>query len=241
MEMRLQKILANAGVASRRKAEELITEGRVSVNGEIVTELGAKAKIRDEITVDGVPVGRAPRKKTYVMLHKPEGVMTTTSDQFNRPTVMDYAPEGKRLFPVGRLDYETSGLIFLTNDGEWANNLTHPKNEIRKVYIAMLRGEPNEKALQKFREGIKIDGRKTAPAEIDILNSKNEKTKARITIYEGRNRQVRKMCEIIGNPVISLKRITIGEIKLGDLESGRWRYLTEQEIIQATHTKKPQQ
>ncbi|MCL2577955.1 MAG: rRNA pseudouridine synthase [Defluviitaleaceae bacterium] len=231
MEIRLQKILANAGVASRRKAEELIVEGRVTVNGATITELGTKAKTKDEIAVDGVPIGRVPRKKTYVMLHKPEGVVTTIADEFGRPTVMDYAPANKRLFPVGRLDYETSGLIFLTNDGDWANNLTHPKHEIKKVYIATIRGEPTESELRKFREGIKIDGRLTAPAEIDILRSKNENTKVRITISEGRNRQVRKMCDEIGHPVISLKRIAIGDVKLGDLQPGRWRYLTEGEAL----------
>jgi len=166
-----------------------------------------------------------------VMLNKPEGVVTTADDQFNRSTVMDYAPANKRLFPVGRLDYETSGLIFLTDDGDWANNLTHPKHEIKKVYIAVIKGEPSEKELQKFREGIKIEGRLTAPAEIDILRGKSENTKVRITITEGRNRQIRKMCEAIGHPVISLKRVAIGSVKLGDLQPGRWRYLTESEIL----------
>jgi 23S rRNA pseudouridine2605 synthase len=230
MEIRLQKILANAGVASRRKAEELITEGRVTVNGKTITELGAKAGPRDEVAVDGVPAGRAPRKKKYVMLHKPEGVVTTTADEFDRPTVMDYAPDGKRLFPVGRLDFESSGLIFLTNDGDWANRLTHPSHEIPKTYIAEIKGEPTEKELQKFRDGIKIDGRKTAPAEIDILRGKSKNTRVRITIREGRNRQVRKMCDAIGHSVISLKRVSVGDVRLGDLAAGRWRYLTEGEV-----------
>ncbi|MCL2225933.1 MAG: rRNA pseudouridine synthase [Defluviitaleaceae bacterium] len=239
MEIRLQKILANAGVASRRKSEELIAEGRVTVNGIVITELGAKAKTKDKIEVDGVPVGRAPRKKTYIMLHKPEGVVTTVADQFDRPTVMDYLPADRRLFPVGRLDYETSGLIFLTNDGDWANALTHPKSEIRKTYIAEIKGEPTEAELKKFREGIKLtekdsqsnkkNSRKTAPAEIEILRTKIPTTKVRITIHEGRNRQVRRMCDAIGHPVKSLKRVSIGDVKLGDLPQGKWRHLTEGE------------
>jgi len=155
---RLQKIIANAGVVSRRKAEELIAEGRVTVNGTTVTELGAKASPKDVITVDGEPIGRAPRKKTYIMLHKPVGVVTTTDDRFGRVCVTDLIPQEKRLFPVGRLDFDSSGQIFLTNDGEWANALTHPTHGVKKVYIAEIKGEPSEKALKKFREGIRIDG-----------------------------------------------------------------------------------
>ena len=252
IKIRLQKIIANAGVASRRKAEELIAGGHVTVNGEIVTELGVKAGVRDVIEVDGVPIGRAPKKKTYIMLHKPTGVVTTASDELGRPTVLDFLPPDRRLFPVGRLDFDTSGLIFLTNDGDWANELTHPGGGIRKTYIANLRGEPTAKELEKFRTGIRLDGRLTAPAEIEVRtshgenrgnNSKGKRSpeagnskkvcKVRIVITEGRNRQIRKMCEAIGHPVIDLKRIAIGGVKLGDLTEGRWRYLTEGEIRQS--------
>ncbi|MCL2387808.1 MAG: rRNA pseudouridine synthase, partial [Defluviitaleaceae bacterium] len=205
--MRLQKLLANAGVASRRKAEELISAGRVRVNGKVVTELGAKATASDEITVDGVPLAAASKKK-YIMLHKPEKVVTTVSDQFGRATVMDYVPRDVRLFPVGRLDYETSGLILLTNDGDWANTLMHPSNEVNKTYIAVIHGKPTPAALQAFRTGITIEGRRTAPCKIataqatqplfaDDMHSKPHKrheasnsphadTTVKITIHEGR-------------------------------------------------------
>ncbi|MCL1882664.1 MAG: rRNA pseudouridine synthase [Defluviitaleaceae bacterium] len=222
MEKRLQKILAEAGIASRRKAEEIIAEGRVSVNGVTVKELGTKAHVNDNIFVDGEPIKKRKSKKKYIMLHKPEGVVTTAQDQFGRQTVMDYVPAQSRLFPVGRLDYETSGLIILTNDGEWANKLLHPKYKIEKKYIATLRGEPTEEELQRFRSGVKIEGRLTAPAKISIIKREKENAVVKITITEGRNRQVRKMCEKINHPVIQLKRVAIGSIKLGDLPVGKW-------------------
>lgn len=233
MQIRLQKILAEAGVASRRKCEEIITAGRVTVNGVLVVELGAKATAEDEITVDGIPLSRKSPQKTYIALHKPQCTVTTVTDQFGRATVMDYVPKNPRLFPVGRLDYETSGILLLTNDGDWANVLTHPKHEVRKTYIATVSGEPTERKFQTFREGITIDNRKTAPAEIEILQRDNyahNNVVVRIVIREGRNRQVRKMCEAIGHPVITLKREAIGNIQLGDLPLGKWRNLTEHEI-----------
>ncbi|MCL1842532.1 MAG: rRNA pseudouridine synthase [Defluviitaleaceae bacterium] len=230
--VRLQKLLASAGIASRRKAEELIIAGRVRINGEVAA-IGAKAAATDEITVNGAKIngvacdGR-PAEKIYIMLHKPRGVVTTVKDQFGRKSVMDYAPAGIRLFPVGRLDYDTSGLLFLTNDGEWANNLMHPRNNVEKTYIAKLRGEPSEDALRDFRSGIKIDGQQTAPAEIELTHKSSV---YQIKIREGRNRQIRKMCEAIGHPVVSLKRVAIGEVRLGGLASGKWRHLTAQERI----------
>ena len=224
MEIRLQKLLAMAGVASRRKAEELITAGRVTVNGAVVRELGVKAAFNAALAVDGKPV--TAEQKVYIMLHKPEGVVTTVTDPFNRATVMDLIPKGLRLFPVGRLDYNTSGLLFLTNDGEWAQSLTHPKHEVSKTYIATVRGVPAEEDLRAFREGLNIDGRPTAPCEADILNG----NKLRITIHEGRNRQVRKMCEAIGHPVIKLMRVSVGKVELGDLPYGKWRDLTPREV-----------
>jgi 23S rRNA pseudouridine2605 synthase len=226
--MRLQKILANAGVAARRKAEEMITAGRVSVNGETVRELGTQATEADIVAVDGVPIGAEP-PKMYIALHKPEGVVTTVADPFDRPTVMDYVPTHTRLFPVGRLDFDTSGLLFLTNDGNWANEKTHPSHEVSKTYLATLRGEPSDAELQKFRTGIEIEDYTTAPAEIVII-SRGETTTVRITIHEGRNRQIRKMCAAIGHPVISLKRVSIGNVKLGNLPVGKWRELGEGEI-----------
>ncbi|MCL2197829.1 MAG: rRNA pseudouridine synthase [Defluviitaleaceae bacterium] len=252
--MRLQKILAQAGVASRRKAEELISEGRVSINGEVAT-LGTKANPSDKITIDGNPLN-APQEKRYIMLHKPEGVVTTARDQFNRPCVLDLVPDDIRVFPVGRLDYDTSGLLFLTNDGEWANMLTHPSHEVEKKYIATFYGIPSEQALKAFRTGIEIDDRITAPAKIKIITQNitakgrlcyrhpaeklrrnfpaYEKTisTAQIIIHEGRNRQVRKMCEAIGHPALTLKRVAIGKIKLADLPPGEWRNLTENEVRQ---------
>jgi 23S rRNA pseudouridine2605 synthase len=226
--MRLQKILANAGVASRRKAEEMITAGRVSVNGETVRELGTQATEADIVEVDGVPISAEP-PKMYIALHKPEGVVTTVADPFNRPTVMDYVPTHTRLFPVGRLDFDTSGLLFLTNDGDWANEKTHPSREVSKTYLATLRGEPTSAEITKFQTGMEIEDYTTAPAEIVIV-SRGKTTTVRITIHEGRNRQIRKMCAAIGHPVISLKRVSIGNVKLGNLPVGKWRELDESEI-----------
>ncbi|MCL1862647.1 MAG: rRNA pseudouridine synthase [Defluviitaleaceae bacterium] len=226
--MRLQKILAQAGVASRRKAEELIAEGRVCVNGKVAT-LGTKADVTDKITIDGEPLS-APQKKRYIMLHKPQGVVTTARDQFDRSCVLELVPSDVRVFPVGRLDYDTSGLLFLTNDGEWANALTHPSYEVEKKYIATFYGIPSEQALNAFRAGIEIDGRLTLPTKIKIIAHEKTISTAQIIIREGRNRQVRKMCEAIGHPLLSLKRVEIGKIKLADLPTGEWRELTEKEV-----------
>jgi len=226
VEIRLQKLLAAAGVASRRKAEEMIRAGRVSVNGVVVTELGAKALACDVLAVDGKPVGAEKSGKVYIVLNKPEKVVTTASDQFGRATVMDYVPRDVRLFPVGRLDYDTSGLIFLTNDGDWAYRLTHPKHEVAKTYIADVRGEPSEEVLDVLRSGVEIDGRLTAPCEVVLLGG----AKVKIILREGRNRQVRRMFEVVGHSVVRLVRVAVGEIGLGGLASGKWRYLTEDEV-----------
>ena len=224
MLIRLQKRLAMAGAASRRKAEEMITEGRVTVNGETVRTLGIKCSPSDIITVDGKPVKQ--EKKVYIMLHKPKGVLTTVRDPFGRPTVMDNMPGDVRLFPVGRLDFDTSGIIFLTNDGEWAHALAHPGHEVKKAYIAVLKGIPADDKLRAFRSGIEIEGRRTAPCEIKAMGN----SRFCITIHEGRNQQIRKMCEAIGHPVIKLHRISIGGIRLGDLPQGAWRHLTKTEV-----------
>jgi len=251
MKVRLHKLLAAAGIASLRSAEKMIAAGRVTVNGEVVAQQGASANPDDIIAVDGKPIAITPNEKIYIMLHKPQGVVTTVTDPFNRPTVMDCVKEfsdgGKaRLFPVGRLDFNTSGLLLLTNDGDWANALIHPKHEVRKTYIATIKGIPTEEALQSFRQGIKLDGRLTAPCEIESVHfekkpfpksSKPPVTKVSITIKEGRNRQVRKMCEAIGHPVITLKRVEVGGIQLGDLPRGKWRHLTQQEVKKCLEAK----
>ena len=184
--------------------------------------------------VDGKPV-RPEKKKIYIMMHKPRGYVTTVRDPEGRKTVLDllYGVE-ERVYPVGRLDYDTSGLLLLTNDGDFANLLMHPRNEILKVYIATVKGKPSEKALERLRNGIEIDGYVTAPAYVKVLNVYENKTKLEITIHEGRNRQIRKMCEKVGHPVVRLKRIAYGTLELGDLKPGEWRYLDENEVKQLT-------
>lgn len=230
MLIRLQKYLAEAQVASRRKAEEIILQGRVRVNGEIITELGTKVESdRDIVTVDGKKV-QISKKMVYIMLNKPEGCVTTVKDQFERKSVLDYVSDVKeRVYPVGRLDYDTSGLLLLTNDGDLTYKLTHPKHNIEKTYIAMVDREPSMEDLESFKKGLFIDGRKTAPAEIEIVK-KSKLTTLNIKIHEGRNRQVRKMCAAIGCNVVRLKRISEGNLELGKLEKGTYRYLTDEEI-----------
>ena len=229
MEIRLQKWLSQSGIASRRKAEELIRAGQVAVNGVIITELGARADTtHDKVTVKGQPC-EINVTKIYIALHKPEGVVTTVSDPFNRPTVMDYIPTDIHCFPVGRLDYDTGGLLILTNDGEFAERLAHPKYEVVKTYVATVKGVPTKESLAAFRSGLMIEGRRTAPCEAEIIE-KEPNAKIRIKLHEGRNRQVRKMCEAIGHPVMSLKRVEVGPVKLGSLARGQWRYLTAAEI-----------
>jgi len=234
--IRLQKWLAMAGVASRRKAEEMITSGRVSLDGEVITALGAKADpSKSVLAVDGKPV-EIVQDKVYIMLHKPEGVVTTVTDPYNRPTVMDYVPTATRLYPVGRLDSDTSGLLLMTNDGEWAQKLTHPKHETKKTYVAVVQGVPSVVSLRIFRQGILIEGKKTAPAQIKLLEqmpikgTKTQNSKLLITIHEGRNHQVRKMCEAIGHKIVTLKRVEVGGLELGNLAKGKWRQLTAKEV-----------
>lgn len=231
MEERLQKILAEAGICSRRKAEVLIGEGRVKVNGVLVTELGTKADPeRDEITRNGKPV-RPVEKLVYYMLHKPVGYVTTAKDQFDRPTVLDLLYGVKeRVYPVGRLDYDTAGLLLLTNDGELTYKLTHPSHLVEKVYEARLFGRPTAADVQAFARGLVVEGRKLAPAKLEILEDEGRFCHCKITIVEGRNRQVRKMCEAIKHPVDRLSRVATGELKLGDLEKGKFRALTAKEV-----------
>ncbi|ABW19120.1 pseudouridine synthase [Alkaliphilus oremlandii] len=228
--MRLQKFLAANGVASRRKSEELISSGRVKVNGNIITEMGYKVDLDiDKISVDNKDIILQERK-VYILLNKPTGYVTTVSEQFNRKKVTDLVDVPYRIFPVGRLDYNTSGLLILTNDGELTYKLTHPKFKVEKVYIAKVKGIPTKEALEAFENGLKIEDYITAPAKIKILKEINQHTLVEVRIREGKNRQVRKMCEAIGHPVVELKRIAMGRIHLGNLDVGNWRYFTEREI-----------
>lgn len=228
MAVRLQKYLADAQVASRRKAEEMILAGRVCINGAVADILGTKVEDGDTVTVDGKEVHPA-EKLVYIMLHKPEGYVTTVKDQFDRPAVLDLVESEYRLYPVGRLDYDTSGLLLLTNDGGLTYRLTHPKHNVEKTYIALVDGIPTEDEMQRFKSGLEIDGYKTAPAKIKILKKGRQST-LKIVIHEGKNRQVRKMCSAIGHEVHRLKRVATGRLELGGLEKGKYRSLTEDEI-----------
>ena len=231
MEVRLQKFLAEAGIASRRKAEELIVMGKIQLNGKVVTELGTKVDTQKDVVLYQNKKVEIKQNFVYIMLYKPEGYVTTVKDQFQRPTVMDLLKDvTERVYPVGRLDYDTSGLLLLTNDGDLTYRLTHPKHHIEKTYEAKLFGIPSEQDILKFRRGIIIDGKKTEPATLEILKKEKKYTTVRIIIQEGRNRQVRKMCQAIKHPVAQLKRIGTGTLFLKDLKKGSYRYLTQKEI-----------
>ncbi|MCU6710053.1 rRNA pseudouridine synthase [Paenibacillus sp. J5C_2022] len=229
---RLQKILAQAGVASRRKCEELIQSGVVEVNGEKVTTLGAKADAAaDVITVNGKPI--RGENKLYLMLNKPKGVITSATDPKGRKVVTDFLTGIKeRVYPVGRLDYDTEGLLLLTNDGEFANLLTHPKHHVPKTYHASVNGIPHGTALEQLQKGIKLEDGMTSPAEVEYVDVDMDGNKATvsITIHEGRNRQVRRMFEAIGHKVTRLRRIRFGELGLESLRRGKFRHLTPQEV-----------
>lgn len=228
--IRLQKFIAHAGVASRRTAEEMIKQGRVAVNNTVVQDMGFTVSNDDFVTVDGKPV-KIEEEKVYIMLHKPVGYVSTSQDQFGRPTVVDLVTDAKkRLYPVGRLDYDTSGLILLTNDGDFTYRLTHPKHEINKVYEAVISGFPEKNEIKSFESGLKIENYQTSPAEFVVLEKQGINTLVRITIHEGKNRQVRKMCEAIGHKVLTLKRIQIGPIALDNLPVGKWRHLSLREL-----------
>ena len=234
-EERLQKFLANAGIASRRKCEELILEGKVSVNGQVVTELGTKVNPTvDKIEYCGKQV-KLPNKFVYILLNKPIGYITTLKDQFNRDSVLDLVKVKERVVPVGRLDMYTSGALILTNDGEFVYKVTHPKHEITKTYTVTLSDIVTKEAVQKLRDGVEIEENgtyKTKPAKVKILKTDEEKNISRleITIHEGKNRQVRKMCEAIGYKVIALHRSKIGNINVKNLKLGTWRYLKQEEV-----------
>lgn len=232
-EMRLQKFIANSGYCSRRKAEELILDGKVSVNGKIITELGTKINGNtDEVCVEGKRI-KIVRNFKYVLLNKPVGYVTTAKDQFNRPTVIDLVKGvGATLLPVGRLDMYTSGALILTNDGDFIYRVTHPKHEIEKTYNATVRGIITDEDVEKIKNGVEIDDYISGKAKVKILKIEKEKNISRveITIHEGKNREVRKMCEAVGKKVIALHRARIGQIDVKGLKIGEWRYLSDSEI-----------
>jgi 23S rRNA pseudouridine2605 synthase len=235
---RLQKFLANAGIASRRKCEELIEQGKVSVNGSTVTELGVKIDPeKDEVTFNGKRV-ELKNNKVYILLNKPIGYVTTAKDQFNRDTVMDLVKIKERVVPVGRLDMFTSGALILTNDGEFVNRVTHPSHEVDKTYTVTLIGIITNEEVESLKQGVTIDDNgkpyKTKPAKVRILKTDEEKNQSRleITIHEGKNRQVRKMCQAVGRKVIALHRSKIANLSVKDLKIGTWRYLKDNEIKQ---------
>ena len=230
---RLQKILSQAGVASRRASEQLMLEGRVTVNGTTVRELGTKADpAADDIRVDGRRV-KLPEHHRYVLLNKPRGYVTTRSDPQKRPTVIELIGAREYIYPVGRLDFDSEGLLVLTNDGDLAARLTHPSHRVERVYEARVLGIPDAHDLQRLSRGVVIDGRRTGPAQVELLPGKrsDKHSTLRITIHEGRNRQVRNMCEAIGHPVDRLRRVAIGPIRDGRLGLGEWRVLTRDEVV----------
>jgi pseudouridine synthase len=232
MQQRLQKLLSQAGVASRRAAERLIAEGRVTVNGQTIREMGVKANpATDDVRVDGSRI-RAAQPLRYILLYKPAGYVTTRSDPQRRRTVMDLLGGVREyVYPVGRLDYDSEGLLLLTNDGDLAAALTHPRHGVERTYEAHVAGMPDEKALDRLRRGIPLDGKRTLPADVALLNErKGREGVLRITIREGRNRQVRRMCEAVGHRVHRLQRTRIGPIADRRLRPGEWRDLTDAEL-----------
>jgi len=231
-EERLQKYLAKAGVCSRRKAEELILQGKIKVNGKIVTELGTKVKPwKDKVEYEGKII-KQQEEKVYILLNKPIGYVTTAKDQFARDSVLDLVKVNKRIVPVGRLDMYTSGALLLTNDGDFVYHITHPKHEIEKTYTVTIKGIVQKEAVEQLRQGVKIEDYVTSPAKVKILKTDEEKNQSRleIKIHEGKNRQVRKMCEVVGYKVLALHRSKIGGISVKDLPLGKWRYLTKEEM-----------
>lgn len=229
--MRLQKYLALSGVASRRNAEKMILEGRVSVNHITVTEMGVQVdELNDLVEVDGSPVS-IQEEKHYIAYYKPLGEVSTVSDPEGRATVMDkFRDYPVRLYPVGRLDYDSEGLLLLTNDGDMMNHVLHPSREVSKVYLTKVSNQVTDDELQSLRRGVVIDGRMTSPAEVRLIRHEAFDTVLLISIHEGRNRQVRKMIDAIGHQVVSLKRVEFGPVSLGDLPCGKWRRLTPAEI-----------
>ncbi len=228
---RLQKVIAQSGYCSRRKAEELIVQGKVRVNGELITELGTKVNYTDTVVVNGKTLNNK-EEKIYYLLNKPRGVITSAKDEKGRKTVLDLVPDDKRVYPVGRLDYDTTGVLILTNDGELTNLLIHPSNHIEKTYIAKVKGLVMKQDIEKLCKGIVIDGKKTgkAHAKVKKMDKKTNTTLVQLTIYEGRNHQVKKMFEAIGYEVLKLKRERFSFLTTNGLKSGEYRPLSVKEV-----------
>ena len=224
--MRLAKYLAHAGVASRRAAETIIAAGRVKVDGAVVTDPARDVDDTHSVLVDGRPVHTEGHERLAYALNKPKGVVSTASDPQGRTTVVQLVPARERLYPVGRLDADTTGLILLTNDGDLAYTLTHPRFEVPRTYRARVEGRPSERALRALREGIELEDGRTAPAQVRMVNAHE----IELTIHEGRKRQVRRMCEAVGHRVVELRRVAFGPLRLGDLTAGRHRRLTAAEV-----------
>ena len=236
MEERLQKYMARCGVASRRKCEEIILSNKVKINDNIVNELGVKIDpSKDKVFYNGKRI-LPEENKLYIMLNKPDGYITSVKDEKGRKTILDLVKVNERIYPIGRLDYDSSGLILLTNDGDIYNKIIHPRVEVEKKYIALCKGVFSDEEIKKFENGIDIGGYITANAKIKLIDKeKDKKTNAvnslvEIIIHEGKNRQIRKMCSALGHEVITLKRVAVGDIKLGYLKRGEWRNLTEDEL-----------
>jgi pseudouridine synthase len=231
MQIRLNKFLAQAGVASRREVDKMIVEGRIKVNGQVVKTLGSKIDDeKDKVEVEGRRVERE-EELIYLMINKPPGYLVTLKDDFKRPTIKQLLPSlKKRAFPVGRLDYDSSGLLLMTNDGELAYRLTHPRFKVPKAYLVKVKGEPDPSGLTRLEKGIYLDGKKTAPAKVARLKGDPEKSLFKIEIYEGRKREVKRMFQAIGHKVLQLQRTSFGGLGLGSLKTGKWRFLTRKEI-----------
>ena len=229
---RLNKYLASCGIASRRESEKIILDGRVSVNGKIVKELSTQVnEERDRVMVDGIQV-KPVADYSYIMMYKPKGCVTTLKDDKGRKTVYSYLEDLNipHLVPVGRLDYDTEGLLLLTNDGELVHSLTHPSHEVPKTYVVKVEGQVLEHKLAQLRKGVVIDGVKTAKSKVKLVEFKDNISRFEVTIHEGRNRQIRKMFEAVGHEVIFLKRVSVGNVRLGGLARGTYRYLNDDEI-----------
>ncbi len=227
--MRINKYLSSCGIDSRRKCEALVIDGRVKVNGKTITELATDIGDNDIVEVDGNVVGIS-RRKTYIMLNKPKGCVCTVKDDKGRKTVLDFIKTDRRLFPVGRLDYDTEGLLLITDDGELANKIAHPKSGVKKTYTVRVEGEPSAAELKRLRGGITYNGVKYSGAEVAVIGVENNSTRLSITVTEGKNHEIKNMIESLGRRVLFLKRVAVGELRLGGLSRGEWRYLSEREV-----------
>lgn len=230
MEERLQKYMARCGVASRRKCEEIILGGKVKVNDKIIDSLGTKVNSEIDVVTINNQIIKPEENKVYIMLNKPEGYVTTNKDEKNRKTILDIVKVNERIYPIGRLDYDSSGLLLLTNDGDIYNQIIHPRVNLNKEYIALVKGIFTEEEMKKFRLGVDIGDYKTSNCEINILEKYTNSCKVKIIIHEGKNRQIRRMCSAFNHEVVSLKRERIGNLNLKSLKKGEWRYLTEEEV-----------